>query len=289
MIRFGPAGNSQAFYDEGHKHTYEAPLWLYEQGLNAFEYSFGRGVKLREDTAAKIRGQAEKYGVAVSVHAPYYINLANSDPEKFGKNLSYFRESTVAAGFLGAERIVFHPGSCAKMDRRVAFENVCENLKKILSILRSEGYDNFIYCAETMGKLGQIADLDEVGIMAQLDDCIYPAIDFGHLNARTLGGIQTKEDYAAVLESLKNSAGEEKTHKMHVHFSHIQYTDKGEKIHLTFEDNTWGPFFEPLAELLKADLKMEPVIICESSGTQAKDAVEMKRMYEEASYESKHH
>ena len=282
MIRFGPAGNSQAFYDEGHKHTYEAPEWLHKQGLNAFEYSFGRGVKLKEETASKIREQAEKYDVAMSVHAPYYINLANGDPEKFEKNLAYFRESTAAAGYLGAKRIVFHPGSCAKMDRKIAFQNVCDNLKNILAALRIEGYDGFIYCAETMGKINQIADLDEVGILAGLDDSVYPAIDFGHLNARTLGGLKTKNDYAAVLESLKNSAGEEKTHHMHVHFSHIQYTDKGEKLHLTFEDETWGPFFAPLAGLLKEDARMEPVIICESSGTQAMDAVEMKRMYEEA-------
>lgn len=282
MIRFGPAGNSQAFYDEGYKHTYEAPEWLHKKGLNAFEYSFGRGVKLRKETALKIRTQADKYGIAISVHAPYYINLANSEPEKFEKNLAYFRESSVAAGYLNAKRIIFHPGSCAKIDRNVAFHNVCDNLKKILTELRNEGYDDFIYCAETMGKLNQIADLDEVGILSQLDERIYPAIDFGHLNARTLGGLRNKNDYETVLKTLRNSAGDEKTNRMHVHFSHIQYTDKGEKMHLTFEDQKWGPFFEPLAELLKADQKMEPVIICESSGTQANDAVKMKQMYEDA-------
>ncbi|MEG1752635.1 MAG: TIM barrel protein [Christensenella sp.] len=282
MIRFGPAGNSQAFYDEGHKHTYEAPEWLHSKGLNAFEYSFGRGVRLGEETAVKIREQAEKYDIAMSVHAPYYINLANNDEGKFEKNLAYFRESTIAAQALGAKRIVFHPGSCAKMDRDIAFKNVCENLKSIVEALRMEGYTDSIYCAETMGKINQIANLEEVGILARIDDCIYPAIDFGHLNARTLGGIKTKADYAAILESLKNGAGEEKTNNMHVHFSHIQYTDKGEKLHLTFDDNTWGPFFGPLAELLKANAAMQPVIICESSGTQAMDALDMKRMYEEA-------
>lgn len=282
MIRFGPAGNSEAFYAEGNKHTYEAPKWLWKQGLNAFEYSFGRGVKLKEATASKIREQAEHYDIAVSVHAPYYINLANDAPEKFEKNLAYFRESTAAAGYLGAQRIVFHPGSCAKLERSEAFRNVCKNLKDILHVLHEEGYHDFIYCAETMGKLNQIADLEEVCILAQLDDCIYPAIDFGHLNARTLGGLRTQEDYTAVLSSLENSVGKEKTDKMHVHFSHIQYTDKGEKMHLTFEDREWGPFFEPLAAVLKARPGMEPVIICESSGTQAKDAVKMKRLYEEA-------
>ena len=62
-----------------------APQWVYSLGLNAFEYSFRKGVKLKEETGAKIREQAEKYGVAMSVHAPYYINLANGAPEKFEK------------------------------------------------------------------------------------------------------------------------------------------------------------------------------------------------------------
>ncbi|BDF58462.1 endonuclease IV [Christensenellaceae bacterium] len=281
MIRFGPAGNSDAFYQQGYKHTVDAPEWIAKMGLNAFEYSFGRGVKLKEETGAAIRSKAEEFGIAMSVHAPYYINLAGETEEKFEKNLVYFRESTIAAGYLGAQRIVFHPGSCAKCARPLAFDNVKKNLKRIIEALKGEGFRNFIYCAETMGKINQIADLDEVGILARIDDCIYPAIDFGHLNARTLGGIKTKADYEAIIKSLKDNAGEEKTKRMHVHFSHIQYTDKGEKMHLTFEDRQWGPFFEPLAEIL-AGKKLEPVIICESKGTQAKDALAMKQMYEAA-------
>ncbi len=279
MIKFGPAGNSDAFYEQGYKHTVDAPKWIYDMGLSAFEYSFGRGVKLREETGAAIKAQARVYDIAMSVHAPYYINLANDTQEKFEKNLMYFRESAMAAGYLGAQRIVFHPGSCAKCDRTIAFENVKRNLKRIVDILKGDDLGNFIYCAETMGKLNQIADLDEVGELARIDDCIYPAIDFGHLNARTLGGIKTKADYEAIIKKLRSSAGDEKTKYMHVHFSHIQYTDKGEKMHLTFEDTQWGPFFEPLAEVL-AEQEMEPIIICESKGTQAKDALAMKEIYE---------
>ncbi len=282
MIRFGPAGNSEAFYSEGHKHTYEAPEWIDALGLNAFEYSFGRGVKLKEETGAKIREKAQQFGIAMSVHAPYYINLASDEPEKFEKNLNYFRESTIAAGYLGAKRVIFHPGSCAKMDRKLAFSNVRKNLKAIIGALHAEGYHDFLYCAETMGKLNQIGDLEEIGLLTAVDECVYPTIDFGHLNARTLGGLKSRADYLAVFDHLRNRAGEEKTNHMHVHFSHIQYTDKGEKLHLTFEDTQWGPFFEPLAQILAERERMEPVIICESSGTQAYDAAKMKQLYEEA-------
>jgi Endonuclease IV (EC 3.1.21.-) len=79
---FGPSGNSQSFYDEGHKSTTEAPEWLKKRGLDAFEYSFGRGVRIREGTAREIGNAFVKEGITLSVHAPYYINLASTDEEK---------------------------------------------------------------------------------------------------------------------------------------------------------------------------------------------------------------
>ena len=96
MIHFGPAGNSQSFYDEGHKHTIEQMPWLKTMGLNAYEYSFGRGVRLKEQTAREIGEEAQKNGITLSVHAPYFINLASDDPEKYEKNLAYFTESARA-------------------------------------------------------------------------------------------------------------------------------------------------------------------------------------------------
>ena len=94
MIKFGPAGNSEAFYEAGYKHTYQAMAWLQEMGLNAYEYSCGRGVRLKEKIAEKIRQEAERCGITLSLHAPYFINLANADTEKFDKNVEYFAESS---------------------------------------------------------------------------------------------------------------------------------------------------------------------------------------------------
>ncbi len=90
MILFGPSGNSEQFYEEGFKHTYEAMAWVAGMGLNAYEYSFGRGVRIGEQTAAIVKEEAQKNGIAMSVHAPYFINLATDDEEKRQKNLNYF-------------------------------------------------------------------------------------------------------------------------------------------------------------------------------------------------------
>ena len=81
MIKFGPSGNSEAFYEAGYKHTYQAMAWLSDMGLNAYEYSCGRGVRIKEETAVQIRAEAERCGITLSLHAPYFINLANEAEE----------------------------------------------------------------------------------------------------------------------------------------------------------------------------------------------------------------
>ena len=280
-IKFGPSGNSDAFYEAGYKHSYEAMAWVAGLGLNAYEYSFGRGVRLGEATAKKIAEEAEKHGVTLSVHAPYFINLASDDEEKFAKNAQYFRESAAAAKHLGATRVVFHPGACAKLDRALAFSWTKDSLARIMQVMDDEGFGDITFCPETMGKINQIADLPEVIELCNIDERILPTIDFGHLHTRGIGALNTTEDFRAVLTALIDGIGHERTAKMHVHFSKIEYTGAGEKAHRTFADEGYGPDFALLAPLLH-EYKLEPTIICESKGTMAMDAVAMMNMYKEA-------
>ena len=139
-----------------------------------------------------------------------------------------------------------------------------------------------IICPETMGKINQLGSLDEVMTLCALDERLLPTIDFGHLNAREQGIFYKAEDYERVLETIENALGAWRAAHFHAHFSKIEYTTGGEKRHLTFEDRLFGPEFEPLAEVL-AKRGASPVIICESAGTQSKDALEMKRIYEKVS------
>lgn len=281
MIRFGPSGNSEEFYAAGYKHTYEAMEWLQGMGLSAYEYSFGRGVRVGESSARVIAERAKQCDIAMSVHAPYYINLASDDAEKFEKNLQYFRESAEAAKWLGAKRVIFHPGSCAKLDRTQAFVWTRDNLSRILQMLDAEGHGDLIYCPETMGKVNQIGTLEEIIALCSIDERLLPAIDFGHLHARDRGAITQPAHFDAILAALENGIGHERTARMHVHFSKIEFTNSGEKQHRTFADAGFGPDFSHLAPLL-IRRRLEPVIICESKGTMAMDALAMLRMYEEA-------
>lgn len=275
-MRIGPAGNSQSFYDAGFKKTAQAGAWLKALGLNAFEYPFGRGVRIKEESAAEIGRTMSENGVAVSVHAPYFINLAVDDPERREKNFAYFREAAQAAKWLGADRMVFHPGSTSKIERGVALKLAEGLLKEVLHMLDEEGHDQLVLCPETMGKVNQLGDLQEVIALCQLDERLLPTIDFAHLHAREQGAMDGREAFAQVLDALEKGLGKERSSQIHVHFSRIEFTRMGEKRHHTFADIEYGPDFWPLAELI-AERNYHPRIICESNGTMAEDALAMKK------------
>ena len=122
MVYFGPSGNSESFYNEGYKSSLQMPKWLKEKGLDAYEYQCSKGVKITQPTAEKLGNEARENGIKLSIHAPYYINLATDDDEKREKSVKYITDTLAAADFMGADRIVVHSGACAKMDRRVAME-----------------------------------------------------------------------------------------------------------------------------------------------------------------------
>lgn len=276
-IKFGPAGNAQSFAEAGFKATVDAPRWLHEMGLNAYEYQCGRGVNIGEETARKIAAQAALHDIAMSLHAPYYINLSNRDEERVQKNIGYVLASCQAATWLGADRIVVHTGGVGKQSRTKAFENTKENVRDILNAVEQAGYTTTI-CLETMGKQSVIGSAEEIFELVALDDRLLPCIDFGHLNARTCGKCSTEEEFTQVLNLMENTIGTERARVFHSHFSHIEYGPKGEVRHLTFADEQYGPGFAPLAKLI-AQRSWTPRFICESAGTQAEDAKQMMDMY----------
>ena len=282
MIKFGPSGNDEVFYNEGYKSSVQAPAWLNKKGLDLFEYPFGRGVNMSANTAKEIAAQANLYNIEISVHAPYFINFATTEPEKAQNSIRYILESAEAVRHLGGNRIVFHPGSPMKQPREVAQERILERLKELCSVMDENGYSDIIVCPETMGKINQMGTLDEIIEMCRLDERYIPCIDFGHINAREGGILKTVADYQNIIERLKDGIGEEKTKNMHVHFSHIQYGKMGEIKHLTFADTEYGPFFEPLAEVFYKE-NISAHVLCESAGTQSDDALYMKKAYLEIS------
>jgi len=279
MIKFGPSGFCDEFIEK-YNSTDFMPKWLSENGLAAYEMSFTNGVRLSDETAARYGRLFNEANIDMSVHAPYFINFANSDELAIEKSIGYIVSSLQKMKLLGAKKLVFHPGSLMKMSREEAFENTYNNIKELIVRLDEMGFKDFILCPETMGKHGQVGTVEEIAKICMIDERIIPTLDFGHINSFGLGSLNSESDFENVFMILKKYIGE-RYKKVHIHFSKIEYGKKGEIRHLTFEDDVFGPKFEPLAKVLKK-LKIEANIICESRGAQTKDAVTMQNILNES-------
>ncbi len=277
---FGPGGNSDAFKAAGKKSTAEAPTWLAEIGLDAYEFEAGRGVNAGEDALSKIGEEAKKHGILMSLHAPYFISLSSVEEEKRTKSIDYISRSLAAARLLGADTIVIHTGSASAISREEAMKLAADTLERNLEI---NGDTDVRMGLETMGKLNQLGTLEEVIELCKISSKYCPVVDFGHLNARYIGGyFPDCDSYRKIFDTIGNALGDEYAYNLHCHFSKIEFTAKGEKKHLTFSDTQYGPDFEPLAEAIVRE-GVCPRIICESDGTMSDDALTMKRMWQEAS------
>ncbi|MCI9555466.1 MAG: TIM barrel protein [Lawsonibacter sp.] len=277
--KFGPAGNCGSF-SQTHKSSLDAPAWIAEFGLDCYEYQCGKGVRVGEDTARKLGENARAAGITLSLHAPYFINLAN--PERILQNNGYVLVSCALAEWMGAGRVVVHTGALMGRSRREALDIAKQGLRALLTVVDNAGLGHIALCPETMGKLNQLGDLEEVLELCTLDARLVPCIDFGHLYARSLGADDGQEAFCRMLDRVEEVLGRERASVFHSHFSHIEFTPKGgEKCHRTFEeDGGYGPDWTPLAREV-ARRGWSPTFICESAGTQAEDALVMKQIYQE--------
>ena len=278
--KFGPAGNSDSF-SRVHKSSLAAPRWIAGFGLDCYEYQCGKGVHVGEATARAVGENARRAGISLSLHAPYFINLANPDPESLEKTIGYITAACRVAAWMGAERVVIHSGALMKRTRREALDTARQSLVQVLSACDDQGFSHIALCPETMGKINQLGDLDEVLELCTLDARLVPCIDFGHLYARSLGADDGAEAFSRMLDRVEAVLGRARAGRFHSHFSRIEFTPKGgEKCHRTFADHGgYGPRWEPLAAEV-ARRGWSPTFICESAGTQAEDALTMKQIYQ---------
>lgn len=279
MIRFGPSGNSQNFYDAGFKSTIEAPKWLRSIGLNAYEYSFGRGYIMSLETAEKIGQEAKKYDIALSIHAPYYINFANVDNLMAEKSFSYITRGFDYLKAMQANRMVLHLATQGSLSRKDALLLTESRLDDCLKRLYDRSLQDLYLCPETMGKFSQIGLYEEIIDLCSKDKILIPTLDFGHINCTLRGALKSTDDYKRIFDYAFNKLGEFKTKNCHIHFSKIRFGEKGELNHLNYEDKNFGPDFEPLARVIY-EYNLTPTIICESSTKMAEDALTFKNIYD---------
>lgn len=278
MIWFGPAGNSDSFYDQGFAHSWQMPQWLNNMGLNAYEYQCNKGVNLKAETAGEIGEKAKESNIRLSVHAPYYINLSSTEKQKRDNSVKYILDTLRIAKIMGAVRIVVHPGYVSGITRKTAVELALATMKETVSQADEQGLSDITICPEVLGKNNQLGNLEEVMELCYLDKRFIPCIDFAHLHSLTQGGMNTEEDFEKVFRTVEKHLGKDRLKNVHIHFSRVEFGKGGEKKHWSYSDTRYGPDFDPLARVI-IKLGLEPVVICESRGTMAEDALTLKNIY----------
>lgn len=278
-IKFGPSGCGDEFYEQGFKSIMDVPKWLKNYGLDAYEYSFGHGYQMSSERATMAGALFKQNDIALSIHAPFYINFANPDPVMYDKTKGYINTGIKFMRAFGADHLVFHPASCGKQTREEALQLTNQRFNEFFNSLDSAGMLEGIWlCPETMGKSMQIGTYQEVIELCLVNRHLVPTFDFGHINALEQGTLKSAEDFKRVLDLSIEKLGFERTNNCHIHFSKIQYGAKGEVKHLNFDDQIYGPNFEPLAKVL-IEYNLEPRIICESMSMMPHDALIMKNIY----------
>lgn len=278
-LRVGPAGNSQSFYDAGYQQTIQTFAWQRRHfDLDAFEVPFGRGTNMSPDTARLIGQAALAEDVSLSAHAPYYINLANTDHSLADKSIGYILDTARLLALMGGTRVVVHVGSPKGDSRAAALSRCAGRLKEARQMLAGEGLDHIRLCLETMGRPGLLGTLEEILELVQADDSFLPCLDFAHLHAISGGGLASAADFETVLDRVESALGRDRARQAHMHFSRIEYGPKGEIRHRTFAEDGYGPDFNHLVPLLVSRAYLG-TLICESRGTMAEDAAAIKAAY----------
>jgi deoxyribonuclease-4 len=262
QILLGPAGSPIG-------NTLDGIAEVKRLGLQAMEVQFSHGIGMGLELARRVGNEQKRLGIKLSVHAPYYINLASEDKKKTAASVKRIMDSCKLAHLMNASPVIFHPAYFGKRNREDVYDIVKNKILEIKNVIKKNRWDTSIGL-ETTGKHSAFGSLEETLDMARKTKSDF-CVDFAHLYARNNGKI----DYSEILNKIK-------TKHLHVHFSNIKYSAKGELSHLVLDHS---PDFKPLAqELMKR--KQSATIICESPITW-KDSLKMKKIFETLGYNFK--
>lgn len=272
-VRFGPAGRPINYSGNAK----DACSYIKAEGLEAYEYQATYGVKISQTSASDLKNNSISEDVLVSMHAPYYINLSSNKEDVVERSIKRLVQSAKASEWMGAYRTVFHPGFYTTYTPKEALDKCKNAINVIIEELESIGVKNYCFAPETTGKRSQLGNLDEIIEICRSFDKFEPTVDFAHVHARSRGGIRNKADYAKIFEKLENELG---INTLHSHFTHIEYTDAGERKHHILADNDYGPPYQPFIEEI-IECGWNVTVICESPLID-QDALVLKKMYKKS-------
>ena len=269
-VRFGPTGRPINYSGNAK----DACSYIKAEGLEAYEYQATYGVKISQQSAMELKKNSETEDVLVSMHAPYYINLSSNKEDVVERSIKRLVQSAKASEWMGAYRTVFHPGFYTSFTSEEAMKRCKEAINNIMEELEGFGVKEFCFAPETTGKRSQLGNLDEIIEICRSFDHFEPTVDFAHIYARSRGKINNREDYRQIFMKLENELG---IKSLHSHFTHIEYTDSGERKHHILSDENYGPPVKPFIEEI-IECGWDITVICESPLID-QDALVMKDLY----------
>jgi deoxyribonuclease IV len=257
MLRFAVAGTPLSTPKPGG--TVKGLEHAHTLGITAMEIEWVQAVPKNEERMEEIRSTAEKLGMTLTIHAPYYVNLNAQDKAKLKASIKRVTDALHMGELAGARSVCVHPAFNLGMEPQEVYDNVRWATEEILDEHRRLGLSiNLAY--ETMGKPTQFGTLEEVLTLSK-EFGIYPCVDPAHMHARTNGEWNSEKEFNAMFDLYEKYLGKKALKNVHFHYSGIQYTEKGERKHLslTKSDAKWKDFLKVLKKR-----KIEGTVVCES-------------------------
>ncbi len=244
-------------------------------GLECMELEFVRGVKMQPAAAKKLKPIAEENDVVLTAHAPYYINLNTDEKAKFHASIKRIYDTAKIADLAGGYSITFHAAYYMKSSPEDTFNAVKMAMKELIDKLNQENIKIWIR-PETTGKGSQFGSIQEIISLSQQLDQVLPCVDFAHLYARSVGDINTKDQFSSIMHEIEKGLGKEAIKNMHIHMSGMNFGPKGERNHLEMKDSDFN--YKAVLQSLK-DFNAKGVVISESPNIE-EDALMMKKYFE---------
>src|SRR5215213_8080011 len=262
VIRFGPA---RVPSQESPEAAIEV---LLERRYNACEIDFEGKFWMDYDFAGRLGELAEKYGIALSVHAPIAGFMGHAERgKKLNMAIGMLDHSAGIAVATGAEVVVFHPGFLLGRTREHALDDVVEQLGELRERLEKKGR-GVPFGIEVMGRVRELGSVDDVLEIAARVEWVRPVLDFAHMHATSDGAMTDVEAFAGPLEGADAvlAAGA----PFHIHFSDIQFANRNETKHLRYGEGTLRA--EPLRDAL-ARFDRPATVISESPDEESSQAI----------------
>jgi deoxyribonuclease-4 len=243
-------------------------------GLDAMELEFVRGVHMNVATAKEVAVAAEKAGVMLRVHAPYFINLNSAERKKVEASRQRILQSAQIGEIAGAKIVTFHPAYFQGQEKGEVLQRVIGEIAELAEQIEKNDWAIKL-APETTGKGSQLGSLQETLEICRQVKALQPMVDWSHLHARENGRFKGKRDFLNAIEEIP----EKFLQNLQMHASGINFSTKGERNHMNMQENGNTFNFKWLLEALH-EKKVSGCIISESPNLEG-DALLMQKHWKE--------